>query len=98
MKIWTKIKLTDIDKDSEAIANSLTNYLYREGPLTTIKRKYNISSSEIEELDSYTANRIMGLLLLYMVHDTKRINDIVNKYNTNSQKKITPELEGYLDK
>ena len=49
-----------------------------------ISRKYNISSNDRKELEQYTANRIAGLLLLYLSKDYKRINDIANKYNIDS--------------
>ena len=36
--------------------------------------------------------------MLYLAKDTKRINDIVNKYNIPEGiiEQITPELEGYI--
>ena len=72
MKIWTKVKLTDKNKDVE----------------------------EIAILDQYTANRIAGILMLYLAKDTKRINDIVNKYHIRDGiiQDIMPELEGYIDR
>ena len=100
MKIWTIVKLTDKNKDVELIAKSLTNYIYRYGPIVDITRKYQINPEDRKILDQYTANRIAGILMLYLAKDTKRINDIVNKYNISDEivQEIIPELEGYLEK
>ena len=51
-------------------------------------------------MSQYTANRISGILLLYLAKDYKRINDIANKYNLNNEviKNINPEIEGYVSK
>ena len=53
-----------------------------------------------KKLDQYTADRISGLLLLYLTKDINRINDIVNKYNIDASriKDIIPEIEGYIEK
>ncbi len=100
MKIWTKVKLTDKNKDVEAIAKALTNYYYGYGPIVDITRKYHIKPEDRKLLDQYTANRIAGILMLYLAKDTKRINDIVNKYYIKDGivQDIMPELEGYIDR
>lgn len=100
MKVWTKVKLTDRNKDVEAISKSLTNYLYGYGPIQNITRKYQIKEEDRKLLDQYTANRIAGILMLYLANDINRINDIVNKYNIPDGiiKEIIPELEGYIEK
>ena len=100
MKIWANVKIKDKNKDVELIARSLTNYLYGYGPIQDITRKYNISSKDRTILDQYTANRIAGLLMLYLSKDTNRINDIANKYNINASniQEIIPEIEGYIEK
>ena len=95
MKVWTKVKLTDKNTEVELIAKSLTNYLYGYGPIQALTRKYHIT-----EEDKYTADRIAGILMLYLAKDINRINDIVNKYNIPNGivKEIVPELEGYIEK
>lgn len=100
MEIWSKVFIKDKNKEVELIAKSLTNYLYKYGPIQDITRKYNISIQDKNKLDTYTANRIAGLLMLYLAKDTKRINDIANKYNINTSyiNQITPEIEGYIEK
>lgn len=100
MKIWTKVKLKDKNKDVELITKSLTNYLYGYGPIQDITRKYNIQKEDRKILDQYTANRIAGILMLYLAKDVNRINDIVNKYNIPEGiiKDVVPELEGYIEK
>lgn len=100
MKIWTKVHLKDKDKNVELISKSLTNYLYGYGPILNITRKYNIKEEDRKILDQYTADRIAGLLMLYLAKDTRRINDIVNKYNipNGTVEKIVPEIEGYINK
>lgn len=100
MKVWTKVKLTDRNKDVEVISKSLTNYLYGYGPIQNITRKYQIKEEDRKLLDQYTANRIAGILMLYLANDINRINDIVNKYNIPDGiiKEIIPELEGYIEK
>ena len=84
MKIWAKVKIKDKNKDVELISKSLTNYLYGYGPIQDICRKDNIKKEDRNILDQYTANRIAGLLMLYLSKDYNRINDIVNKYNINA--------------
>lgn len=100
MKIWTKVKITDKNKEADQVSKSFTNYLYGYGPITDICRKYNISDADRKMLDQYTADRIAGLLLLYLSKDYKRINDIANKYNVevSTVKEIIPEIEGYIDR
>lgn len=100
MKVWTKIKFRDKDKNVELIAKSLTNYFYGYGPIQDLTRKYHITKEDRKKLDEYTANRIGGILMLYLADDKKRINDIVNKYNfqTGTVEDIIPEIEGYITK
>lgn len=100
MKVWTRVQLQEKDRDVEVISKALTNYLYAVGPIDDITKKYNISEEDRKAHDQYTANRIAGLLMLYLAEDTSRINDIANKYNfTNTMvKDITPEIEGYINK
>lgn len=98
MKVWTKIKFGEENKDINQIATSLASYIYKDNPINDVYHKCNVNLEEREKIEVYTINRIAGLLILYFSKDTKRINDIVNKYNYNSTKKITPELEGYVEK
>ncbi len=100
MKIWTKLHLKDQNKDVFNISKSLTNYLYGYGPVLEITRKYNMTKEDRRKLDQYTANRIAGLLLLYLTKDTDRINAIVNKYNIPDSRidTIIPEIETYIIK
>lgn len=100
MKVWTKVHLKDQDRSVELISKALTNYLYGYGPIDEITKKYNISREDRQALDQYTANRIAGILMLYLAGDTRRINDIVNRYNLDSSlvKSILPEIEGYINK
>ena len=100
MKIWAKVHITDKNKDVETLAKALTNYLYGYGPIQNLTRKYNVSNEERNNLDQYTANRIAGLLMLYLSKDYQRINDIANKYNIAASeiKDIIPEIEGYVEK
>ncbi|MDD5888874.1 MAG: hypothetical protein PUC82_05265 [bacterium] len=100
MKVWTKVHLKDRDAKVEKIGRSLTNYLYDSGPMVNIKERYNISKDDYKEITQYTANRISGILMLYLASDYKRINDIVNKYNIKNESinNIIPEVEGYINK
>lgn len=100
MKIWTKVHIKKYDKSIYNISKSFINYLYSTGPITDITSKYNISIEDRKKLEQYTANRIAGLLMLYLAKDVKRINDIANKYNIDNSKieDILPEIEGYIDK
>lgn len=100
MKVWTKVHLKDQDRSVELISKALTNYLYGYGPIDEITKKYNISREDRQALDQYTANRIAGILMLYLAGDTRRINDIVNRYNLDNSlvKSILPEIEGYINK
>ncbi len=100
MKIWSKVFIKDKNKDVELIAKSLTNYIYGYGPILDICRKYKIDPIDRKKLDQYTANRIAGILMLYLSKDYNRINDIANKYNINATNitEIIPEIEGYIEK
>ena len=100
MKVWKKAFLKDKNNEINLISKSLTNYLYGYGPIRDLCRKYKINSNDRKLLDQYTTNRIAGILLLYLSKDTKRINDIVNKYNIPDSNidKVIPEIEGYIDK
>lgn len=100
MKIWTKVHIKNYDKSVFNIAKAFVNYLYSNGPINDITTKYNISIEDKKILDQYTANRIAGLLMLYLAKDTSRINDIANKYNIDNNKivELYPEIEGYINK
>lgn len=100
MKIWTKVHIKDRNKQVELVAKSLTNYLYGYGPIVEMTRKYRISEDDRKKLDQYTANRIAGLLMLYLSKNYSRINDIANKYNIEASliQNVLPEIEGYIEK
>lgn len=100
MKYWRKVYIKDKNKEVELLSKSFTNYLYGFGPIQDITRKYRITREDRNMLDQYTANRIAGLLMLYLSKDYQRINDIANKYNINATmiKDILPEIEGYIEK
>ena len=99
MKVWTKVQLKDQDPEINIISKSLSNYIYKNGPITDLIRKYNISANDKKILDEYTTNRIAGLLMLYIANDQNRINNILNKYNNpEDNKNVVPELEGYIEK
>lgn len=99
MKVWTKVRIKDKNPQVELISKSFINYLFGYGPIQDLCRKYNISPSDRRELEQYTANRISGLLLLYLSKDINRINDIANKYNINPTigMEVYPEIEGYIE-
>lgn len=100
MKVWSKVRIKDKNKDIEIMSKSLTNYLYGYGPIQELSRKYKISPEDRKQLDQYTADRIGGLLMLYFAKDTRRINDILNKYNFKDEiiESISPLIEGYITK
>ena len=100
MKVWSKVRIKDKHKDIEVMSKSLTNYLYGYGPILEICRKYKIAPQDRKKLDQYTADRIGGILMLYLAKDVNRINDILNKYNFKDEiiNTIDPEIEGYITK
>ena len=99
MKVWKNIKIKDTNKDVLLLSKSFTNYLYGYGPILDICRKYNIDKKDRAILDKYTANRIAGLLMLYISKNYNRINDIANKYNLDDNiSNIIPEIEAYIEK
>lgn len=98
MKIWKKIKIKNKDKSINQISHSLTNYLFKYGPINEIYTKYNITEEERKILNQYTTNRVAGLFLLYITKDKKKINDIINKYNQHKTEEVIPEVEGYIEK
>ncbi len=100
MKVWTNVKIKDDNKDVKLIANSFTNYLYRNGPILDIYYKYNISKNDKYILEQDIKNKIAGLLMLYLSKNYQRINDIANKYNLNNNdiENIIPTIEAYIEK
>lgn len=98
MKVWKKVKVKSNDKQIDVVAHSLTNYIFKYGPISDIISKYKINSEDVKTLHEYTVNRVAGLFLLYIAKDTTRINDILNKYNKKDIETVTPEVEGYVEK
>lgn len=100
MKVWSKVHIKDKNEQVEVVSKSFTNYLYGYGPINDLCRKYDISDKDRKMLDQYTANRIAGLLMLYLSKNVSRINDIANKYNfaVSTLDNISPEIEVYIDK
>ena len=99
MQVWKNVKIKDTNKDVLVLSKSFTNYIYGYGPIHDICRKYNINKEDRAILDKYTADRIAGLLLLYLSKNYDRINDIANKYNLDDNyKTIIPEIEAYIEK
>ena len=100
MQIWKKVKLKNIDRQTALLSNALTNYIYKEGPIVNIFNKYDISQKDRKILDDYTSSRIAGLILLFFGGDSKRINDIANKYNyldgIRDVMDVEAEIEGYV--
>ncbi len=100
MQIWKKVKLKNIDKQTALLSNALTNYIYKEGPIINIFNKYDVSREDRAILDNYISSRIAGLILLFFGGDSKRINDIANKYNyldgISNVMDIDAEIEGYV--
>ncbi len=99
MKVWKKVQIKDYNRQVNLLARSFTNYLYGYGPIRDLCRKYQIRPDDRVVLDQYMANRIAGLLMLYLSRDFDRINDIANKYNYNTYvlEDIFPEIEGYIN-
>ena len=98
MKKWTVVRLREQNKDIDTLSKSFANYLYKNGPINDITRKYNISSYDRKRLEKYTSDRIAGILMLYLAKDFTRINDIVNHYSIRDDNSIVnPELEVYMD-
>jgi len=100
MKVWTKVRIKDQNAQVERVCRAFINYLYGYGPFYDFCRKYNVSKEDKHAIEEYTANRISGLLLLFLSKDFSRINDIANKYNldASSDLVIAPEIEGYIEK
>ncbi len=100
MKVWKCAKIFNKDKNVDLVSRAYINYIYKYGPINDIIRKYNIKPDDVYKLNQYTANRIAGLLLLYMAKDVKRLNDIVLKYDTSDLlvSDVTPEIEGYIER
>ncbi len=100
MKVWKKVRFLKKDKTIDLISRSYINYIYRDSPINNIIYKYHIKEEDIRNLNQYTADRIAGLILLYLAQDKKRLQDIVLKYQSNSLlvDEVTPEIEGYIDK
>lgn len=96
MKVWKKVHLKEQDKNINILSNTITNYLYTNGPLEQLCMKYHVNHQEIKK---YIANRIAGILVIYIANDQRRIHDIVNRYYTKETflSHIVPELEGYID-
>lgn len=100
MKVWSKVHLKDQNRNVELISKALTNYVYGYGPVDEICKKYNIETKDRKTLDQFMVNRVAGLLMLYLAGDTKRINDIVNRYNIDATfvENVLSEIEGYINR
>lgn len=98
MKIWTKIRIKEENKNINIMAASLTNYILEDNPLINLYNKYNVNNKDKEEIKTHITNRMAGLLILYFSKDKNRINDLINKYNRNDIKEVIPEIEGYKEK
>ena len=100
MKVWTKVRIKDRNKQVELISKSFMNYIFIQGPINDLYRKYNVSAEDRHIINQYTTNRVAGLIMLYLSRNFDRINDIANKYNMNasSNSDIVPEIEGYIEK
>lgn len=98
LKKWTRLRLKDQNRTINQTAKALTNYLYSVGPIPEYFMRNQLSNKEKQEFKKFTADRIAGLLYLYFSKDSKRINDIVNKYTQNEEYEILPELEGYIER
>ena len=81
MQVWKNVKIKDTNKDVLVLSKSFTNYLYGYGPIHDICRKYNINKEDRAILDKYTADRIAGLLLLYLstIGSTSTVTCLVSK-------------------
>lgn len=93
MKVWKKVRFKKSDKNINLIAKALTHYLYHDN---LVYEKLGVETRAYLEKDM--TNKVAGILMLYYARDFSRINDIVNKYNQNSQIMVIPEIEGYLQK
>ncbi len=71
MKVWKKAKFLKKDKTIDMISRAYINYIYRNGPINDIIRRYNIQPEDIFRLNQYTADRIAGLVILYLAKDKK---------------------------
>ena len=83
MKVWTKVCLADRTKEVEQIGRSLTNYLYGYGPMLDIKKKYGITLDDYKEINQYMANRISGILMLYLAYLLHYLNLVIYYYHDN---------------
>ena len=93
MKVWTRVRIKERDKQVELISKAFTNYIYGKGPIMDLYRKYRVNENDIHII-------VAGLLMLYLARDFDRINDIANKYNMDASRytDIVPEIEGYIEK
>ncbi len=100
MKVWKKVKFLKKDKNINIVSQSYINYILKDSPMNDLVRKYHIDPMDLVKLNTYLANRIAGLLVLYMAKDNKRLNDIILKYQTDHLLigEIIPEIEGYIEK
>ena len=93
MKVWSKVKFKNSDKNVNLIAKTLTNYLCHDN---FVYQKLGSEAQTYVKQD--LANKVAGILMLYYAKDYKKISDIVNKYNISSHIEVTPEIEGYIQK
>ena len=100
MKVWTRVRIKDRNKQVELISKAFTNYILASGPINDLYLKYQVNGADIHIINQYTVNRVAGLLMLYLSRDFDRVNDIANKYNMDASRytEIIPEIEGYIEK
>ena len=100
MKVWKKIRFSKTNKKIDQIIQSYINYVLEESNLLELIYKYKIDKKDILTLNQSLADRMAGIYLLTLAKDEKRLHDIVLKYQHDPifLKKITPEIEGYIEK
>ncbi len=100
MKVWTKVKINQKNKDIESLTKSYINYILNDTSIEKLQEKYQIEQQEIDLIYQELASRIAGLLILYIGKDHRRLKEIYKKYQINPEKFVsfTPELEGYVEK
>ncbi len=100
MKVWTKVKIEQKNKEIDALIHAYTNYLFKDNMMSVLALKYHIGEEDIEKMYETIAARIAGILILYIGNDKKRLYDIFKRYQGKNTylKQVTPIVEGYIER
>lgn len=100
MKVWTKVRINQKNKEIDKIVKAYINYLLKDNALSVLAMKYHMEENEVRTVYEQLSARIAGLIILYIGKDQRRLYDILNRYQGDNSylTRVLPEIEGYIEK